>query len=195
MITRSGITFDSYETFGPEHVSLNDITNHLSMLQRWCGATSEPWSVLDHSIMCGRVAAGICGWEHPVVLYSLLHDAHEAYTGDIPGPLKEYCPKVREIQGRMDYAIRKSLNIPEPSPLSLARVSSIDRACTVWEGATLTTHPVFARQVKDGDDRILRHIMGSLDTVLPNPFFKNDPLLFLRWVRRMIETINQTEET
>ena len=190
MITRSGITFDSYETFGPEHVSLDDIVNHLSMLQRWCGASNMPWSVLDHSIMCGRVAAGICGWEHPVVLYSLLHDAHEAYTGDIPGPLKEHCPAVKKIQGRMDIAIRKALNIPEPPSLSLVSVSQIDKACTIWEGAMFTTHPLFAQQVKNGHDPILRHIMGS-----GGWYLKERPKVFLRWVRQMIEAINQTEET
>ena len=59
-----------------------DIVHHLSNLCRFTGAVSEPYTVAQHSIL----VAGIC--PEPLKLAGLLHDAAEAYLGDMCHPTK-----------------------------------------------------------------------------------------------------------
>lgn len=65
-----------------EDVAIDDIAHHLSKLCRFTGATSQFYSVAQHSIH----VAELVPTEHK--LAGLLHDAHEAYLGDWSAPLK-----------------------------------------------------------------------------------------------------------
>lgn len=63
-------------------VCIEDIAHHLALANRWAGATREPYSVAQHSVIVSRH----CAPDHALI--GLLHDAAEAYTGDTPAPLK-----------------------------------------------------------------------------------------------------------
>lgn len=67
--------------------SLQSIAHHLAIINRFTGATSRPYSVAEHSLLCADIseAAG-----HPahLQLACLMHDAHEAITGDVSSPAK-----------------------------------------------------------------------------------------------------------
>jgi len=66
-----------------EDVCLEDIAHSLSMQCRFNGHTDFFYSVLHHSLLGSKKA------EYPTIeLAFLLHDAAEAYTGDIATPLK-----------------------------------------------------------------------------------------------------------
>jgi uncharacterized protein len=70
-----------------EHIEIRDIAHHLALLNRFCGATDMPISVAQHSVYVARVVAHLKG--DPIAqLWGLLHDAHEAYVGDIPRPMR-----------------------------------------------------------------------------------------------------------
>lgn len=85
--TRSGEAFDLLNP-KPEHVQLEDIVYALSHLCRFNGHTSRFYSVAEHSLhVCDRVLEA--GHPARAQLVALLHDAHEAYTGDIASPLKQ----------------------------------------------------------------------------------------------------------
>ncbi|WP_299393218.1 hypothetical protein [Pelagibius sp.] len=60
-----------------------DIAEHLAKINRHIGATALPISVAEH---CVRVADIL---PPDLRAYGLLHDAHEAYLNDTPGPLKD----------------------------------------------------------------------------------------------------------
>lgn len=80
--TCSGVTFDLANPT-PEMIVPADIAWQLSMVNRWCGNLRLPYSVAQHSVLVAR------GIERPEWrIYGLLHDAGEAYTGDIITPLK-----------------------------------------------------------------------------------------------------------
>lgn len=70
----------------PEDFVIEDIAHALSLVNRFGGHTPLPYSVAAHSILCARVAH-----ERDVdPLTMLLHDASEAYIGDLPRYVKEY---------------------------------------------------------------------------------------------------------
>ncbi|WP_103018154.1 hypothetical protein [Alicycliphilus denitrificans] len=67
--------------------NIETLAHHLALINRFTGATYRPYSVAEHSLLCADIAAarGL-----PVVaqLACLMHDAHEAITGDASTPVK-----------------------------------------------------------------------------------------------------------
>lgn len=68
-------------------VSINDIAVSLSRINRYYGHTFLPMSVLEHSWLVAKIVK-YRGAPPEVVLGALLHDAKEAYIGDIATPIK-----------------------------------------------------------------------------------------------------------
>lgn len=86
MITHSGRRID-LPTPRPGQVHIGDVAVQLSRIPRFVGATQEPWNVAAHSLHCSALAEAD-GASLQAQLAALLHDAHEAYMGDIPSPFK-----------------------------------------------------------------------------------------------------------
>jgi hypothetical protein len=68
-------------------VKLDDIAHHLSLLNRFCGATRRPYSVAEHSLVVSDLARHE-GHSAVVQFAALMHDAHEAYINDMSSPVK-----------------------------------------------------------------------------------------------------------
>lgn len=92
------------------HPSLIDIAVGLSRQPRFGGQTTRWWSVLDHTLFCDELLQSrhrqYHGWGDLSSRYRLavlLHDAHEALTGDIPSPLKT--PGMKAVQAQLDERI------------------------------------------------------------------------------------------
>lgn len=71
----------------PAKIHAPDIAHHLGMLCRYGGGVSRFYSVAEHSVL----VADLLEWQgqpSEVVLAGLLHDAAEAYVGDMIAPLK-----------------------------------------------------------------------------------------------------------
>jgi 5'-deoxynucleotidase YfbR-like HD superfamily hydrolase len=77
---------------GGEALTLRDIGLALGRVPRFGGHCRYHWTVLHHSIAAGKLADMVdyqTGQRQAGrVLGALLHDAHEAVTGDIPTPWK-----------------------------------------------------------------------------------------------------------
>lgn len=92
MLTASG---GEYHLAGPiayapcgRPVDINDVAHHLSIIAQFNGATSRPYSVAEHSLLCCDIAQR-AGASVYVQMAALLHDAHEAYTADLISPAKQ----------------------------------------------------------------------------------------------------------
>jgi 5'-nucleotidase len=87
--TRSGRAVDLLDT-QPEQINAEDIAVQLGRIPRWNGATigrpNEIYPVAMHSILVSMLLPHNAPPE--LRLVALLHDAHEAYTGDMPSPVK-----------------------------------------------------------------------------------------------------------
>lgn len=64
-------------------IDIRDIAHALALVPRFAGHTQEPISIAQHSIYVSRLCAGT-----PYALHGLLHDASEAYLGDVTKWLK-----------------------------------------------------------------------------------------------------------
>ena len=91
-------------------VDLADIAFGLSLIPRWAGQRIRQISVLEHTMDVWRTAP------EPLKLEALLHDGHEAYTGDITRPMqrailalslgaRNFFDAIGSIQARLDLAI------------------------------------------------------------------------------------------
>jgi len=85
VITHSGGGFVPSEKMAHDF-TLEDIAHHLSMVNRWGGATTRYYSVLDHCLIMYK----LLDIDSPVHLRLgvLLHDAHEFILHDIPSTWK-----------------------------------------------------------------------------------------------------------
>lgn len=86
MLTSSGRDFIPAQLMSAD-VCITDIVHALSLICRFGGHTSEHYSVAQHSLLVARILAAL-GASPEVQLAGLMHDAHEAYIGDIPTPIK-----------------------------------------------------------------------------------------------------------
>lgn len=81
-----------------EDISIADIAHSLALINRFNGHSKFPISVAQHCVYVSRLCTGT-GWE----LQGLLHDAGEAYFGDMTKWLKmkmvEYRLAEAEVQG------------------------------------------------------------------------------------------------
>jgi hypothetical protein len=73
----------------PSEVSAQAIADSLAKINRFNGHTARPYSVAQHSLLVADLLQREYGITQPAPrLAALLHDAHEAYTGDLSTPAK-----------------------------------------------------------------------------------------------------------
>ena len=86
MLTASGRDFLPTNIM-PDEVQITDIAHALSLICRFGGHTVEHYSVAQHSLLVQRILDNMNA-SPEAQLAGLMHDAHEAYIGDIPTPIK-----------------------------------------------------------------------------------------------------------
>lgn len=110
MLTRSGRRFDPIDP-RPEMIDLLDIAHGLSQECRYAGQCRLFYSVAQHSVLVSEIVP------HEIAFEALLHDATEAYIKDIPRPIKVLLPDYRQLEAKVDAAIRLRFGLPvQPSP-------------------------------------------------------------------------------
>ena len=119
----------------PADIDIADIAHALSQLCRFGGHCRTFYSVAQH---CCVVADAVeaAGGDAETALAALLHDAAEAYLGDLPHPLKHRSALgdlYREIEAPLQRAICERFGLRELPAL----VKEIDRAALAAERALL----------------------------------------------------------
>ena len=106
-------------------IDINDIANTLANICRFNGRTRSFYSVAQHSILVSEICA-----DDP--LAGLLHDAAEAYIGDVIRPLKKLLKGVTEIETAITREIGRALNV-DFERLRHARIKHADRVALATE--------------------------------------------------------------
>jgi 5'-deoxynucleotidase YfbR-like HD superfamily hydrolase len=104
--TYSGIKF-YYNDIKLEYINIVDIAHAIAMQARCNGHTERFYGIAEHCLNVSEIVPDY------LKLPALLHDAAEAYVGDLVGPVK-YQPgleRYREIEDRITGAIYKKFDI------------------------------------------------------------------------------------
>ena len=112
ILTQSGKQFD---LLAPEAdmVVMDDIAHALANICRFAGYTQTHYSVGQHSVLASHLVPPADA------LHALLHDAAEAYVGDMVSPLKDLLPGFKAIEARIWIAIAARFGIAQEMPASI----------------------------------------------------------------------------
>jgi hypothetical protein len=109
IMLRSGAWFD-FCAPADSDFTIEDIAQGLANICRYSGQCSSFYSVAEHSVLVSEVAAGF-------EFEGLLHDAAEAFMGDITRPLKQILPEYKRIEHEVETAIFERFGISStPAP-------------------------------------------------------------------------------
>ncbi|MBY5412785.1 hypothetical protein HFO61_35270 [Rhizobium leguminosarum] len=133
----SGNWFDLLDPWGSAF-TIFDIAQGLSNICRYAGQCKKFYSVAEHSLYVYETAENY-------KLEALLHDATEAFLGDITRPLKQLLPQYREIESNVEAAIFARFHLdlnarPEVKQADL-RVLAAEQAQVMPEGTDYWTVP------------------------------------------------------
>jgi len=105
ILTKSGIYFDLVNP-NPDDVCIEDIAAALGKLCRFTGHTKHFYSVAQHCLLVSHNAP-----QH-LKLHALLHDASEAYLGDVSSPLKQLIPMYKVLEENVQAAVNSRFKLP-----------------------------------------------------------------------------------
>lgn len=109
----------------PDEIHLGDITWALGCVPRFAGHSRETYSVAQHSVLAYYVTRELldtwvpnAGHEHRTALLrtALLHDAPEAYLGDVVSPLKRLLVGYKEIENAWWSVMAAKWELMDPIP-------------------------------------------------------------------------------
>jgi uncharacterized protein len=105
---RTGATFDFLDPSNSKF-TIQDIAHGLSNICRYAGQCREFYSVAEHSVFVSETAKG---FEYQ----ALMHDAAEAFMGDMPGPLKQLLPEYRRLETAIEQVVFARFGVATPFP-------------------------------------------------------------------------------
>ena len=152
ILTSTGRYFD-FNFPALDAIDIEDIATSLSRICRFTGHTTEFYSVAQHSVYVSFLVPEY------LALAALLHDASEAYMGDLSTPLKQLVPDYKAIEQRVERAICGRFGLDFPMhPL----IKEADLRMLVSERRDLMPKPL---PEVDGTDRVAWSDFRGIKTV------------------------------
>lgn len=116
----------------------------LSYIHRYGGAAEKPVSVALHTLIaCDAAPMELRPWV-------LLHDAHEAFIGDVTTPTRRALAAIggvnvahafAELENRLDRAIHQAAGLPLPSPEQFQAIRKADLCAMATERRDFLARP------------------------------------------------------
>jgi 5'-deoxynucleotidase YfbR-like HD superfamily hydrolase len=120
----------------PEQLDAGDIARALANLCRFGGHSRAFYSVAQHSVIVSRLVEER-GGDAEDAFAALMHDATEAYLGDMPHPIKHRSPlgaAFKAAEEDLEQAIRERFRIKPDVP----EIKRADRALLATERRTFS---------------------------------------------------------
>jgi len=111
IMLQSGAWFD-FGAPASSDFTIEDVAHGLANICRYAGQCRRFYSVAEHSILVSDTAVGF-------ELEALLHDAAEAFMGDITRPLKQMLPEYKKIENDVEAAILTKFGLTAPIPMGV----------------------------------------------------------------------------
>lgn len=103
----SGVMFD-YSNPGASDVDITDIAAALSKVCRFAGHIHQFYSVAQHAWNASQIVP--FGHAYP----ALMHDTAEAFTNDVPTPLKTAVPMFKQLEVSIETAMAEKFGFQYP---------------------------------------------------------------------------------
>lgn len=140
LITHTGRRFDLRMPRASE-VDIEDIAHSLAHLCRFNGHTRDFYSVAQHSFF----VSGVVPPEHALV--GLLHDATEAYVGDLISPIKRMVPRYQRLEAEVWTAIAARFGLSLALPREVAEADELLLATEIRDLLTPCIAPLWLERV------------------------------------------------
>jgi hypothetical protein len=113
-----------------------DICIQLGRENRFGNAGNPEWKVLHHkSLVCYMWVK--LGYPLEELVYMHVHDDHETWIGDIPGPVGGFSSdldaQLHELKAQIDCKVWQDLGIPEPTDDCRKRIKFVDMMAVMIE--------------------------------------------------------------
>lgn len=133
--TFKGNVFDP-KTGTVDNIDVKDIAHALSNLCRYAGHCREFYSVAEHSVLTYKITQELWPLDLDAQWAALLHDATEAYVGDVPTPLKVLLPRYYDIEDNLAELIAKEFKIKQNKSVQ-KKVKTVDLMALATEAPNL----------------------------------------------------------
>lgn len=133
--------FFSYTDPESSEVSIEDIARALSHVCRFSGHVRHFYSVAQHAVNASFLVPPEFAYD------ALMHDMSEAFTNDLPTPLKHAVPALKDLEVRIETAMAERFGFRFPLP---PEVKKADLQMLLMEKEELKPHAAGDWQVLDG---------------------------------------------
>lgn len=125
----------------PDAVCIEDIAHALARLCRFAGHVGHFYSVAQHSVITAKLIAEELN-RPDIGMAALLHDAAEAYIGDLSRPLKVAIgSKIRQIETGVQSAVWSHFGITPPTERDWRLIMAADNVALQTEVRDLMGGP------------------------------------------------------
>lgn len=171
--TYTGGRFHPFDP-SPEAVRLEDIAAGLAHTCRFGGHCRRFYSVALHSL---HVSSELESAGTKLAAYGLLHDAGEAYLGDIPRPLRNAFDGLDRAEAQIREVVWEAFGLPPPGEDEWALVRRADDRLLAYEahelladGSWAAEPPALGYDLDGGStDRVRRRFLERGEALLPQP--------------------------
>jgi hypothetical protein len=104
-----------------------DIAWALAQTNRFTGHCLRPYSVAEHCLLVCHLAEHVHRLSVHDLLAALMHDAHEAYCGDLSSPAKQAIAEPwRQFEGRIEHTVHTAFALHTASAQHRAAIKHCD---------------------------------------------------------------------